>query len=87
MPVASVSPGDQFVIETHDASSGRIHRLEDVPEFVRIRDPLKVNPPAGPVFVEGASPGDDLIVEILDIRLQAYGFVRVLAGAGRSRAG
>ena len=81
-PVATVSPGDQFVVETHDTSTGRIHRAEDVPEFVRIRDPRKVNPAAGPVFIEGASPGDDLIVEILDIRLQPYGFVRVLAGAG-----
>jgi amidase len=86
-PVATVSPGDRFVVETHDTSSGRIHRLEDVPEFVRIRDPLKVNPAAGPVFVEGASPGDDLIVEILDIRLRPYGFVRVLAGAGVLQSG
>ncbi len=81
-PVATVSPGDRFVVETHDTSTGRIHRTEDVPEFVRIRDPRKVNPAAGPVFIAGASPGDDLIVEILDIRLQPYGFVRVLAGAG-----
>ena len=81
-PAATVSPGDQFVVETHDTSTGRIHRAEDVPEFVRIRDPRKVNPAAGPVFIEGASPGDDLIVEILDIHLQPYGFVRVLAGAG-----
>lgn len=81
-PVATVAPGEQFVVETHDTSTGRIHRLEDVPDFVRVRDPRKVNPAAGPIFVEGASPGDDLIVEILDIRLQSYGFVRVLAGAG-----
>ena len=81
-PVATVSPGDRFVVETHDTSTGRIHRIEDVSEFVRIRDPRKVNPAAGPVFIEGAVPGDDLIVEILDIRLQPYGFVRVLAGAG-----
>jgi amidase len=81
-PVATVAAGDVFVVETHDTSTGRIHRREDVPDFVRLRDPRKVNPAAGPVFVEGASPGDDLIVEILDIRLQPTGFVRVLAGAG-----
>src|SRR5215207_818468 len=81
-PVATVAPGDQFVVETHDTSTGRIHRAEDVPNFVRVRDPQKVNPAAGPVFIEGATPGDDLVVEILDIRLQPYGFVRVLAGAG-----
>ena len=81
-PVATVAAGDQFMVETHDTSTGRIHGAEDVPDFVRVRDPLKVNPAAGPIFVEGASPGDDLVVEILDIRLQPYGFVRVLAGAG-----
>jgi amidase len=81
-PVATVAPGDQFVVETHDTSTGRVHRAEDMPDFVRVRDPRKVNPAAGPLFVEGAAPGDDLVVEILDIRLQPYGFVRVLAGAG-----
>ncbi len=81
-PVATVAPGDIFIVETHDTSTGRVHRAEDMPEFVRVRDPLKVNPAAGPIFIEGAAPGDDLIVEILDIRLQPYGFVRVLAGAG-----
>ena len=81
-PVATVAPGDEFIVETHDTSTGRVHRAEDMPEFVRVRDPLKVNPAAGPVFITGATPGDHLIVEILDIRLQPYGFVRVLAGAG-----
>jgi amidase len=81
-PVARIAPGDRFVVETHDTSTGRIHRAEDVPEFVRVRNPRKVNPDAGPIFVERAAPGDDLIVEIEDIRLQPTGFVRVLAGAG-----
>src|ERR671917_2370826 len=81
-PEATVAPGDQFVVETHDTSTGRVHRAEDMPAFVRVRDPRKVNPAAGPIFIEGANPGDDLIVEIVDIRLRPYGFVRVLAGAG-----
>src|SRR5215212_96856 len=81
-PVATVAPGDQFIVETHDTSTGRIRGAEDVPDFMRVRDPLKVNPAAGPIFVEGATPGDDLAVEILDIQLLPYGFVRVLAGAG-----
>src|SRR5215211_7454583 len=81
-PVATVAPGGQFIVETHDTSTGRIHGAEDIPDFVRVRYPLKVNPAAGPIFVEGATPGDDLVVEILDIRLQPYGFVRVLTSAG-----
>jgi amidase len=81
-PVATVNPGEPFVVETHDTSTGRIHRAEDVPGFVRVRDPKKVNPAAGPLYVAGANPGDDLVLEILDIRLEPQGFVRALAGAG-----
>jgi amidase len=81
-PVARVTPGTRFVLETHDTSTGRIHRAEDVPGFVRVRDPRKVNPAAGPIFVEGAAPGDDLVVTIEAIRLAPVGFVRVIAGAG-----
>lgn len=81
-PVARIPPGTTLILETHDTSTGRIHRAADLPAFLRVRDPLKVNPAAGPIFVEGATPGDDLLVDILDIRLQPYGFVRVHAGAG-----
>jgi amidase len=81
-PVARISPGDSLTVETHDTSTGRIHKAEDVPEFVRVRDPNKVNPAAGPIYVEGAQPGDALAVDILDIRLQPQGFVRVISGAG-----
>ena len=81
-PVARVASGDRFIVETHDTSTGRLHDVEDLPTFVRVRDPKKVNPAAGPIFVEGAAPGDDLIVSIEAIRLQPVGFVRVIAGAG-----
>ena len=81
-PVARITPGTRLIVETHDTSTGRIHRAEDIPTYLRVRDPLKVNPAAGPIFVEGAAPGDALVVEILDIRLGPYGFVRAHAGAG-----
>jgi len=81
-PVANIQPGDDVIFETYDTSTGRIHKSEDVPEFVRVRDPKKVNPAAGPVYVEGAEPGDALAVEILDITLKGVGFIRALKGAG-----
>ena len=81
-PVATISSGDFITLETHDTSSGRIHSLDDFAEFIRTRDPLKVNPAAGPIFVEDAEPGDALAVKILSIQLGPYGFVRALAGAG-----
>ena len=48
----------------------------------RARDPLKVNPAGGPIYVNGAEPGDALAVTILDIQLGPLGFVRTLNGAG-----
>jgi amidase len=81
-PVARITPGTRLVVETHDTSTGRIHRAEDIPAYLRVRDPRQVNPAAGPIFVEGAAPGDALVVDILEIRLGPYGFVRAHAGAG-----
>src|SRR5215218_3698982 len=81
-PVGTIRPGETLTVETYDTSTGRIHKPEDVPEFVRVRDPKKVNPACGPFFVEGAEPGDALAVEILDISLAPLGWVRVLGGAG-----
>jgi amidase len=86
-PVASVAPGATLVLETYDASTGRIHAREDVHTYARVRDPLKVNPAAGPVYVEGAAPGDALVVDVLDIRLAPQGFVRTAPGAGVVQAG
>lgn len=81
-PVATIRPGDTITVETYDTSTGRIHKPEDVPAFVAVRDPRKVNPAAGPIYVEGAEPGDALAVTIEAIRLEPLGFARALKGAG-----
>lgn len=81
-PVGTIQPGDTITVETYDTSTGRIHGPEDVAEFIRVRDPKKVNPACGPFFVEGADPGDALAVDILDIQLAPLGWVRALQGAG-----
>jgi amidase len=86
-PVATIRPGETLTVETYDTSTGRIHQPEDVPEFLRVRDPKKVNPACGPIQVEGAEPGDALAVEILAIRLALLGWVRALGGAGVIRDG
>src|SRR5688572_22898138 len=73
-PVATINPGDVVVFETHDTSSGRLTSRDNLAAFLRDRDPKKVNPAAGPVFVQGAEPGDELIVEIVDITLEQQGW-------------
>ena len=81
-PVVTIRPGDTVTVETYDTSTGRIHKPEDVPAFVVVGDPKKVNPAGGPIFVEGAEPGDALAVTILGIELAPLGFARALKGAG-----
>jgi amidase len=81
-PVARVAPGEQIVFETYDASTGRIHAPADVHSYLKVRDLRRVNPAAGPVWVEGAQPGDDLVVTIEAIRLAAQGYIRAMPGGG-----
>ena len=79
-PVLSIDPGDQVVFETHDSSTGRIRTADDLTAYLKVREATKVNPAAGPVFVRGAKPGDELIVVIESIELAGQGYVR--AGPG-----
>jgi amidase len=71
-------------IATLDARAGRLTRPEEVestaPDY-RDRFP-KANPATGPIFVEGAEPGDVLTAEILDIALGPRGYTLVKPGFG-----
>jgi amidase len=84
-PVAEIEPGETVLLETLDAASGRLQRAEDVARFTRERDPNRVNPATGPIAVRGARPGDELRVEILEIRLEPQGYTRFAPGAGVMR--
>lgn len=63
-PVAHVKPGETVAIYTEDAFGGLITRESDKPS--EILGPY-LNPQTGPIFVDGAEPGDTLVVHILDI--------------------
>ena len=65
-PAARVSSGDTLAFETLDCFSGQIAKPEDK---LGTLDWSRINPATGPVFVEGAQPGDTLKVEILRIDL------------------
>lgn len=63
-PVVTIDPGDSVVVETEDAFSGQVR----VPGDVRDRVALPLSDPvAGPIAVNGAEPGDSLLVRIVDI--------------------
>jgi len=74
-PVARVRPGEVFVMETNDRfrdwNDGKKWPMEQLTVMT------------GPVFVEGAQPGQVLSVDILDIRpTQGFGYVITIPGYG-----
>ena len=65
-PVLTVKNGETVTVHTYDCFKDRL--IPDDSSF----DSLlfdELNPATGPIFVEGAKPGDTLKAEILDISL------------------
>ena len=63
-PIATVAPGETVAIHTEDAFEGRITTEEDLPSRVL---GSYLNPQTGPIYVDGAEPGDTLAVKIESI--------------------
>ncbi|MDP9363612.1 MAG: acetamidase/formamidase family protein, partial [Chloroflexota bacterium] len=63
-PVARVKPGETVAIYTDDAFESQITRSTDRPSQIL---GAYLNPQTGPIYVEGAEPGDTLAVRIVDI--------------------
>lgn len=61
--VERVRPGDRVVVHTEDAFESRIQSTEDLPGEA-LATAKFLNPQTGPIFVEGAEPGDTLAVRI-----------------------
>ena len=66
-PVATVSPGETFAVETLDAFGNRLSSPDD--DITRIVQLPYVNPLTGPIHVQGAEKGDTLAVTIHSIEL------------------
>jgi formamidase len=74
--VATVKPGDDFIVETYDWTGGFI-KNNDSADDVRDIDLSTVHFLSGPIAVKDADPGDLLVVDILDIGAfphNAWGF-------------
>jgi acetamidase/formamidase len=80
-PVLRVRPGDEVFFDINDVWSWQINRKtksEDLPSI----DNSKLYPLAGPVYVEGAEPGDTLTVEVLDVKNDDWGWSAIFPGLG-----
>ena len=78
-PVLSVvaGAGDRITFETDDLAYAQMEEFGDLAQVS-----ATINPVTGPVFVEGAEPGDVLAVTIHDIALADQGWSVSIPGAG-----
>jgi acetamidase/formamidase len=76
-----IHPGDTVVFETLEASAGQVS--PDSPsEVVGNLNFDFIHPLTGPVYVEGAEPGDALVVDIVSIKHKGWGWNAVIPGFG-----
>ncbi len=81
-PVARVKPGEIVTISTWDAYGGVINPDRTFQQAVDAGISGALNPVTGPLYIEGAMPGDTLAVKILDIELPEWGGSSIIPGFG-----
>jgi acetamidase/formamidase len=80
-PALTVDSGDVVVVQTRDVSDNQITR-DSTTAVLSTLNWERVYPLAGPIYVNGARPGDTLAVEILDIHTVGWGWTAILPGLG-----
>lgn len=74
--IADVKPGEDFIVETLDWTAGQV-KNDDSAVDIRDMDLTPNHHLTGPIYIDGAEPGDLLVVDILDIGVhdkQQWGF-------------
>ncbi len=80
-PIASVQSGETISFDLLDASCGQIVE-ESTVEAIHTLDFSRVDQVNGPVYVEGAQPGDALEIEFVDLQPSAWGWTAIIPGFG-----
>ncbi|MGB3642980.1 MAG: acetamidase/formamidase family protein [Mesorhizobium sp.] len=80
-PVARCRPGDTLIIDTRDALDGQVTPETTVGDLARVEEGV-IHPMTGPIYIEGAEPGDVLEVHIVDIEPAPFGYTTQSPGFG-----
>src|SRR5579864_7510914 len=80
-PRLSIVPGDTVHMECVDSTGSQVHPSTTLPEYLAI-DRNRIHALTGPIFVEGAEPGDVLQIDVLDIAHKGWGWSSVVPGLG-----
>lgn len=80
-PVINADEGELLLFKTMDCFSNRLKTEEDLITDLSYSYDV-ANPAAGPVYINGAEPGDVLVVDILDIKVAPQGVISTCEGVG-----
>ncbi len=81
-PIAKVKPGEVIEVETWDCFANVVKPTQTLKDVLEKGLPLYDNPITGQIYIEGAKPGDTLVVEVIDITLPDMGVTAVMPGFG-----
>jgi acetamidase/formamidase len=80
-PRLHIESGDEVQIECVDASGGQVVPGMPTAEYLRI-DRTRIHALTGPIWVNGAQPGDVLQVNVLSTRHSGWGWSSIVDGLG-----
>jgi|SRR5271165_344971 len=80
-PRLRIAPGDTVHMECVDSSGAQVRPGMTVAEFLKI-DRGRIHALTGPIFVDGAEPGDVLQVEVVEVAHKGWGWSSVITGLG-----
>ena len=80
-PIARIASGDVVAFDLLDAAGGQI-TADSTVESIATLDFSRVDQVNGPIYVEGAEPGDTLQVELLELQPADWGWTALIPGFG-----
>ncbi|TIL26390.1 acetamidase/formamidase family protein [Mesorhizobium sp.] len=81
VPTERVAPGSTIEFQCLDSSGGQL-TLDSTVDDVALLDFAKVNPVTGPIYVDGAEPGDALKITIEMFKPSGFGWTANIPGFG-----
>jgi len=77
----TVKPGEAVEFEVVDASGGQLSKESSAEEITSL-DFGKINPVTGPVYIDGAEPGDSLKITLESFKPSGWGWTANIPGFG-----
>jgi acetamidase/formamidase len=80
-PRLTISSGDTVHMSCLDASGGQVKPGASVEDFLAI-DRNRIHALTGPIFINGAEPGDVLEIQVLQVEHRGWGWTSVIPSLG-----